>query len=326
MLKILITGGTGFVGKELIAQLRDNIQVEIIRIVRNSNEVISDHDIVVSSIDAKTDWSGILDKIDVIIHLAAKVHDMNYKDNDDLNNEYYQINTEGTKKLVEDASKFGVGKIIFLSTIKVNGEGGGNIIFKEIDTPKPQGSYAKSKFIAEQYIISNSAKAGLKFVIIRPTLIIGANVKGNLLNLMKLVSRNMPIPLSKHDNKRSVIGLKNLCDFIIYCITNEDCNNNTFILSEQNTISTRELFEKIAYYMKRKILIINIPTIILRFLRKIKRFDDIYIRAYGDLVASKDKLIKNTGWKYKYSIDEQIESMVNEFIGNFSENEFNKKL
>jgi len=316
MTKVLITGATGFVGNELVEQLKNEHQIETFRVVRRDNEVIYDHDILLASIDGKTDWSGILNKIDIIIHLAAKVHDMNYIDNDDINNEYYQINSEGTKRLVEDAGKANVKKIIFLSTIKVNGDGIENIAFKESDISKPQGSYAKSKHLAEQHIISTSAKDGLKYVIIRPTLVFGASVKGNLLTMMKLVYNGMPIPLSKQDNRRNVIGLKNLCDFIIYCIVNEDCNNNTFILSENRAVSTRELFEVIAYYMRKKLLVIKISSTILNYLRKIKKFDNIYIRAYGNLIVSNDKLINHTRWKYKYSIEEQIESMVNQFINN----------
>ena len=312
-IKVLVTGATGFVGRQLVEQLKNEQKIEIVRIVRREEEAWAKQDIIVPNINGNTDWTNCFDTIDVVIHLAAKVHDMRYADNEDVENEYYQVNYLGTKCLSEAAGRAGVEKVIFLSTVKVNGSGDENAVATELDEVKPKGSYAKSKFLAEKCIIDGAQQYGFSYTIIRPTLVFGTNVKGNLFRLMQVVAAGIPIPIGKRDNKRSMIGLQNLCDFIIFSATNKVCNNSTFLLSESRPLSTRELCEKIADHMDKELRLLIVPDIILGTLRKLERFNRVYSRVCGDFVVSNEKLL-TTKWTYKYSIEEQIKNMVDDFV------------
>lgn len=312
-LRILITGSTGFVGSELLNSLSSLSQYEVYRIVRNIDEKHTSKDIYLQTIDGTTNWDGILDKIDIVIHLAAKVHDMNFKESefDDESNIFYKINYEGTKKLVDDSIKNGVKKIIFLSTIKVNGESGQNSVFSEFDIPNPIDSYGKSKLKAENYIIEKSSS--IDYIIIRPTLIIGANVKGNIRKLMKLINKGFVFPYFKKENKRSFVGLRNLCELIIYCLEHPNFRNEIVIASEMKMLSTKDLIQKISRSMGKKVLYVVIPGFFSLIFKKVKLLNKIYIRLYDNLIVHNDKLYKKVGWKPKYSIDEEIEHMTESF-------------
>lgn len=310
-MNILITGATGFVGEALVKLLSNN--ANIFRAVRSKHEIENSQDILIGSIDENTNWKPVLNDndIDIVIHLAAKVHDMKFKEDNSLTNDFYTINYKGTKKLVDDAKGTSVKKIVFLSTIKVNGESNNITPYSENDTTKPIGSYAKSKEMAEQYLINNSNE--IKYVIIRPTLIFGPNVKGNILTLMKIIAKGIPFPYFKRPNKRSMIGLKNLCEFISFCINTNKCDNQILLVSEKEPISTEKLVRIISKYVKNKYIMLKLPNF-LNFIFKFTPFlKKIYTRLYGDLLIDNSKLYYDINWKPRYTIDEQIEEMVNVF-------------
>lgn len=311
MKKILITGATGFVGKELCSVLSN--YYEIIRVVRSEKDLLSDNDVIVPVIDRNTDWSNLLNNVDVIVHLAAKAHDMSYVDNDDIDNIYYETNYWGTKTLVDEAVKSGVKKIIFMSTIKVNGESTELSCFAEEDIPKPVGSYAISKLKAEEYIKSKAIDNDFTYTIIRPTLVFGKNVKGNLNFLMKMISKGLPFPYFKVENKRHMIGLKNLCMFVKYSIESENCNNQVIIVSEKVTLSTKKLVSYISEAMGKKTLFIRFPMFFRTIFSKVSFIDKIIIRLYGNLIVDNNKLYTKINWKPVYTIEEQITEMINEY-------------
>lgn len=316
MRNVLITGATGFVGSELIQTLKLDKDINVVRAVRHKEQVVSRNDILIPSIDSNTDWSNLLNGIDTVIHLAAKVHDMKFKEDYSTDNEYFKVNYEGTKQLVNELIKVGGEKIIFLSTIKVNGEGDGSHIYTEKDIPTPVDSYGKSKLEAEKYIINNENK--LKYTIIRPGLIVGAGVKGNLFNLMQFIRKGYPFPYIRRENKRSMIGLKNLCNLIHFAIISDKCNNEVLLAAERKPLSTIALINKISSSMGKSIKYIRIPDMISIILFKIGFFKKIFKRLYGDLIINTDKLYSKIGWSPELSIDQEIEVMVNDYLNSRS--------
>ena len=216
---IFLTGASGFVGKNLISFF--NGEYQIISFSRNGDLFINE---------------------DIVIHLAGKAHDIKNTSNPE---EYYQVNTELTKK-VFDAFILSPAKVfITLSSVKaaadqVEGE------LNEDFIPNPVTHYGKSKLLAENYILSRDILAGKRVYILRPCMIHGAGNKGNLNLLFRLVSKGIPWPLGAFDNKRSFCSIDNLIFIIRELIENDTIASGIYNISDDEPISTNELILLIA--------------------------------------------------------------------------------
>ena len=193
-MKILLTGATGFIGKSLVAELlQQGFNISIA--VRYKTNLFPDkvEQFVVGDFDNSPDFSTSLTKVDCVIHLAGKAHVIDIDKTSDLN-EFRKINTELTLNLANQAIESGVKRLVFLSSIGVNGNRN-NQPFLEIDTPNPQEPYAISKHEAEQKLFKLAKETDMGVVIIRPPLVYGANAPGNFGRLMSWASKKYPIPL-----------------------------------------------------------------------------------------------------------------------------------
>ena len=268
MKKILVTGSSGFIGQNLCQRLV-KLNRDVLGTVRSEDIFSINNDfknISVGSIDKEVNWNNALKDIDCIIHCAGKANMMNKKNELDI---FRLVNAEGTKLLAEQAVKAGVKRFIFLSSIKVNGEGfykiNGNKIYTYRDVPDPKDAYAISKFEAEKALLEISDKTGLEVVILRLPLVYGFEAKGNLLRLIKLINYGIPLPFSLIKNKRSLIGIDNLIDVLICCIDHPDAKGKTLLVSDGEDLSTSDLLKKIASKMRSSIHLFPFPISILKF-------------------------------------------------------------
>ncbi|MDX2471864.1 MAG: NAD-dependent epimerase/dehydratase family protein, partial [SAR324 cluster bacterium] len=217
---ILVTGATGFVGKELIATLLRQGEYPIRAVVRSESSIIPEAvDLAqVGDITPSTDWSLFLKDVTVIIHTAARVHMMDDHSTDPLR-EFRYVNSEATVNLAQQAAKAGVKRFIFFSSIKVNGEGTqlGHSYLPD-DVPNPVDPYGVSKFEAEQGLLKIAETTDLEVVILRPTLVYGPGVRANFRTMIKVVNLGMPIPLGGIQNQRSLVALDNLVDLTVSCL------------------------------------------------------------------------------------------------------------
>ena len=202
----IVTGANGFLGKELCPYLEAK-GLDVIRCVRTKNKP---QEFETGDLALFKDWSKLLENAHTVIHLAAKVHDMS---NPPLE-VYMSQNRDVTYKLAEEAKKYGVKKFIFLSSIKVNGEFTDEKPFTAEDTPHPQDPYGFSKLEAEKKILALHEPGIFEVIVIRPCLIYGRQVKANFRQLVKLVKLQLPLPFASVQNKRSLVSLDNLIDFI----------------------------------------------------------------------------------------------------------------
>jgi nucleoside-diphosphate-sugar epimerase len=181
--QVLITGGSGFIGRALLKQLTvDQRWRPVVAVRSNISDDLSSFNIVeVPGLSTETDWESALSGISVVIHLAARVHVMKDSLKDPLA-EFRKVNVEGTLRLASQAAESGVKRFIFISTIKVNGEStdSGNM-FTADDIPNPLDDYAISKSEAELGLMKIGHDSGMDVVIIRPPLVYGPGVKGNFL-------------------------------------------------------------------------------------------------------------------------------------------------
>lgn len=237
-MEIFITGANGFIGSRLVSLLRDAGN-RVYAAYRNLPKNYHEHDIAIGDMSKPIAWEKYLSNIDVVIHCAARVHQM--QDSAANNSLYFSVNRDATIALAEAAKDTSVKRFIFLSTIKVNGEGKKGIALHPNDTPQPQGAYAESKYEAEQALLKLTTNSTMDTVIIRPTLVYGQGVKGNFASLIKLANLPVPLPLGGIENQRSFISVNNLCDLIQHCINEPKAANKILLASDCNAISTSEL-------------------------------------------------------------------------------------
>jgi len=308
-MKICVTGASGFIGKELCVQLLKE-KYNVVATVRNiKSSIFSLHKNLkiseVTNIDINCDWSETLSGVNCIIHCAARVHVMKENKKDALEI-YRKINVEGTRNLAEQAFRVGVKRLIFLSTIKVNGEKTSGSYFKNTDTPSPKDTYSISKWEAEKALQEISQKTGLEVVIVRVPLVYGKEVKGNFLRLLNIVAKGIPLPFSKVRNLRSFLGIDNLIAFLIHCIDHPKASGQTFLLSDNEDISTRDLIKKLAKAMQKPPRLFPVPIFFLRFLGKVIGKSLEMDRAINCLQIDSSYAYKFLGWKPTTSLNEGL--------------------
>jgi nucleoside-diphosphate-sugar epimerase len=308
--KVLITGINGFVGRGLAAALQggDHLVKGTIRSVeRNKGLVESVARIFVSGeIDERTDWSEALDGIDVVVHLAARVHVMDDLADDSLT-EFRKVNTAGTLNLARQAATAGVKRFIFISSIKVNGELTTlSHPFRPDDPFIPDDPYGVSKYEAEQGLLAIAEETGLEVVIIRPPLVYGPGVKANFRLLMKWVKRGVPLPLGAVNNKRSFVALDNLVSFIILCMDHPRAANEVFLISDGEDVSTTELLQKMARAFRKRSLLLPVPVDLMTFVAGLPGKRDVADRLFGSLQVDSSKARDLLDWKPVVSMDEAM--------------------
>ena len=261
---VLVTGATGFVGRTLCGTLTRSghvvrAAVRADRVVRGAAaETVS-----VGEIGAATDWRSALRGIDCVIHLAARAHiPHDVSANDHL---YAETNGRGTARLVEQAVEAGIRRFIYLSTVKVNGEGTTDRPYAATDEPRPQDAYGKSKLAGELAVLE-AGRLALEVAIVRAPLVYGPGVRANFLRLMNWVDRQRPLPLAAVDNKRSMVSLWNLCDLLQNLLTNSGANGRVWMVSDGEDVSTPELIRRIGSAMDRRVRLLPLPVAALQAL------------------------------------------------------------
>ncbi len=207
----------------------------MIKATRSQLQINDDN--ICLELDAVTNFKDSLKNIDVVIHLAGRAHVMK-EDLDEPYRAYADINIHATKHLAEQTALSGVKRFIYLSSIKVNGERTKELAFNETDIPRPEDDYGKTKWEAEKALNKIAKDTGMEVVIIRPPLVYGQGVKANFKNLIKLVQLSIPLPFGAIDNKRSLVFIDNLIDFIMLCTHHANAANQTFLISDDDDIST----------------------------------------------------------------------------------------
>jgi len=322
MERILVTGARGFVGTPLVqALLKKGYLVRATS--RTSTEDSNDngHDSVehyrFDLVDDNPDYEGLLEDVDVVVHLAAKVHAVD-KSGDNVS-DYNKINTIGTERLAKAASANGIKRFIFLSSIKVNGERNlsdnkGKIpAFNEGDDPCPQESYAKSKLGAEDAIRKICHESKMDFIILRPTLVYGPGVRANFLSLINAVNKNYPLPLASIKNKRSLLYVGNLIHAIMLSVSYPEKANRIFLVSDTD-ISMPELVRKIASLLGKRALLFYFPVKWLKALGSFTGKRPMIDRLTDSLLADTRSLRKVLKWEPLYSFNEGIQETLDWYL------------
>ena len=315
-MSVLITGAKGFVGNQLTNYF-DQKELSWVGTTREDSQ--EKKFITIPSITSETDWSYALKGISSVVHLAARVHVMREHSNN-AEQEYLTTNYQGTVKLAQDAAKSGVKIFVFISTIKVNGEGRKKP-YTEEDIASPQDFYGKSKYKAEQELENISKETGMKVVVLRPTLIYGKGVKGNLESLMKAITYHLPLPVKGITNQRSFTYVLNLSDAIYTAITKRDSVKGfqVYLMSDGESLSTYQLVKELSGIANRLSFTLYIPKSFFKLIEVALRKPGIYNRLSGNLTVSIDKFRNDFNWK-------PIASTVEGLRESFIESKYHTKL
>ena len=301
-----MTGANGFVGKPLCVELLRQGQT-VRAVTRSANSQAENIDAVsVCTIDGETDWAFALPDVNVVIHLAARVHVMKDTAIDALA-ECRRINVEGTLNLARQAVKSGVKRFIFISSIKVNGESTllGQPYTAE-DEPAPVDPYGISKREAEEALRQLAGETGLEVVIIRPPLIYGPGVKANFRSMMHWLDKGIPLPLGAIHNQRSLVALDNLIDLIVTCIHHPAAANQIFLAGDGEDLSTTGLLQRMAAALNKKVRLIPVPEPLLIWGAKLLGKQAIAQRLCGSLQVDISKAHDLLDWKPPVSVDEAL--------------------
>lgn len=304
-MKIAVTGATGFVGRALCKDLlaHDHVVAPVVRLA-----VGSAHEIIVGNIDAETNWLAALADVDAVVHLAARVHVMDDPAQNPLAL-YRASNTESTLNLARQTAQAGVKRFVFISTIKVNGEGG-DAPYRETDMPVPEDAYAVSKWEAEQGLQQIAADTGLEVVILRPPLVYGPGVKANFLRLMQTVQKGWPLPLGSIRNRRSLLYLGNFVDAIRLCVEHPAAAGQTFLIDDGEPVSTPELIRAVACAMGRPVRLLAVPVGVLELMGALLGKRAAVARLTGSLHVDSSFIRSRLGWAPPYSMASGLAEMV----------------
>lgn len=300
-MKIILTGSTGFLGASLVKQLC-NSEVEIIAPVR--------HELCSSEKSIKYKYfkdlyevalcEGVFDKVDVFIHTAALAHSTGISDE-----AFEKVNNDLTVALAQAAAKSKVKRFIFISSIGVNGNNNSEP-FTHKDEPNPEGAYAISKNNAEIKLREIASETGLEVVIIRPPLVYGKRAPGNFGALKRIAEKNLPLPLGAFHNKKSFVAVDNLIDLIITCIKHPKAANQTFLVSDDEDISTSKLLKKLTTATGKKPMLVSVPLwvvfLVASFLGKREQVNKLACSLRVDIEHTKNTL----NWKPLITLDEGI--------------------
>jgi nucleoside-diphosphate-sugar epimerase len=321
-MKILLTGRTGFIGRSLYPELIKRNYKVICALGKKhrggaDQHLLFERTFYFNTLNSHTDFTEVLENIDVVIHLAGRAH-MPAKTDYEMHREFLDVNFHGTVNLAQQAAQKRVKRFVFISSISVNGKStqpGRDFI--EEDAEKPYNSYTISKLKAEQALRKIEEGTGMEVVIIRPPLVYGPEVKANFLKLLNLVHTGWPLPFSGIKNRRSFIAIDNLVDAIAHCAVHESAGGETFLVSDGQPLSTPQLIGKISTAMGVKSRLFNFPSPILKALLTLLKKKGIYDRLWGNLTVDSTKIRQHLNWQPRVTVDEGIQKTVQWYLQEF---------
>jgi nucleoside-diphosphate-sugar epimerase len=258
------------------------------------------------AVDDDSDWTPALIGAGCVVHCAARVHVMRDDAADPLA-EFRRVNVAGSLRLARQAAKCGVRRFVFVSSIKVNGEATHpNRPFRADDVPRPLDTYGRSKAEAEDALRDFARAAGIELVIVRPPLIHGPGVRANFHRMMVWLHRGIPLPFGAIDNRRSLLGLDNLCDLLAVITRHPAAAGQTLLAADGEDVSTAELMRRLGTALNRPARLIGVQERTLSTLLGLVGQDAAVHRLFGWLQVDIGPTCTCLGWQPPASLDDGL--------------------
>lgn len=315
MLKVLVTGANGFVGRELCSHLVAT-GLQVFGAVRQQavfTKTAGVRYVYVADINATTDWTEALQGIDVVVHLAARVHVMQETAADPLA-AFRSINVAGSCNLARQAAQLGIKRLVYMSSIKVLGESSGSEAFSDCSPVAPGDPYAWSKWEAEQELHKIALATDMELVVLRPPLIYGAGVQGNFLRLLGLIQRGIPLPLAQVHNKRTLLYVENCCSLIQRVIKHPAAAGQTLLLGDSEALATPQLLATLADASASRLWLLPVPVWLLTTLgRMVGKQSDIE-RLTGSMQVDITRTCALLNWQPPFTSQQGIVRTVHAYL------------
>lgn len=308
--KVLVTGASGFVGAALLRALHAR-GMNALGVVRSDKPMA--HCVAGPNLSANANWSHVLTNCTAVVHAAARGPSMPDQVQGALA-AYRATNVDGTLVLARQALQAGVRRFVFISSIKVNGESTQpGFAFTALSDARPCGAYAQTKHEAELALRALVAGTAMELVIVRPPLVYGPSVNGNFAWLMGAVMRGLPLPLgSITHNRRSLLALDNLTDYLIACLLEESAAGQTLLVSDQHDLSTAELIQRIGQALGKPARLVPVPASWLQLLARMSNRSEVMDRLCGSLQVDMQANRALQHWQPPLGVDAALQRLRNE--------------
>ena len=307
--RVMVTGAAGFIGRQLVGHfcargwaVTAAVRAMPPQAVRDSR---ADY-VAVGDVGPETDWRKALDGVTHVVHAAAHVHVMTGGEDA----EFRRVNELGTARVAEQAAGLGVRRLVLLSSIKVNGERTTDTPFRADDPPCPEDSYGRSKLAAEQALWRVCAESRLEGVVVRLPLVYGPGVKANFLRLVRLVKSGVPLPLASIDNRRSLVSVWNLCEFVSCVLEHPRAAGATWLIADGEDLSTPELVRRIGRALHRPVRLVPVPTRLLHLAGRLTGRAGEVERLTGSLQVDSSPARRELGFRPPLTVDDSLSRTV----------------
>jgi UDP-glucose 4-epimerase len=286
--KVLVTGASGLIGRPLTAALADAGH-QVRAAMRRAQAFPAGVEVApIGDLAQEIDWPPLLAGMDAVVHLAGIAHI-----GTDVPDEIYdRVNRLSTAALARAAAAAALKRFVFISSIRAQSGTHADRPLSESDPPQPTEAYGRSKLAAEDAVRAS----GVAYTILRPVLVYGRGAKGNLANLLRLARLPLPLPFGRLARKRSLLGIDNLIAAIRFALESERAANETFIVSDPQSVSVAEIVAICRAAAGRKPNLLSVPPSLFARLFAAAGQQEIWDRLAGALEAPPAKLMA-AGWQ-----------------------------
>lgn len=301
-MRILITGATGFIGKALVPALtKEGFSVRAA--ARDTERIAAApgvEPVAMPDLSQPADWSAALDGVSHVIHLAGIAHAPGALPDDVV----MRINAQAVGALAAQA-KGNIERFVLMSSVRAQAGLSAVEAITEADTPQPTDIYGRSKLEAERLLTAS----GVPYTVLRPAVVYGQGVKGNIAALATIAKTPMPLPFGGLDNRRSLLAIENLVSAVVHVLKTAQTRNETYLVADAAPIKVANLVSAMRDGLGRPPHLVTVPQGAVKRLMKSFGRETDWERVSGTFVIDPSKLM-DTGWQPEVESREGIARMM----------------